>query len=102
MIKILAGSASQDFAQRVASAYGTELVPVTTTRFSDGEFTVSIEETVRGKEVVIVQYGSNVGGSYEYGHLLTNNEKDRQDQNAVLMASYMDLSNEIELYTTEE
>ena len=55
MIKILAGSASQDFAQRVASAYGIELVPVTTTRFSDGEFTVSIEETVRGKEVVIVQ-----------------------------------------------
>ena len=55
MIKILAGSASQDFAQRVASAYGTELVPVTTTRFSDGEFTVSIEETVRGKELVIIQ-----------------------------------------------
>ncbi len=55
MIKILAGTASQDFAERVAKAYGTELVPVTTTRFSDGEFTVSIEETVRGKEVVIVQ-----------------------------------------------
>ena len=55
MIKILAGSASLDFGKRVAEAYGTELVPVTTTRFSDGEFTVSIEETVRGKEVVIVQ-----------------------------------------------
>ena len=53
MIKILAGSNSQDFGKRVAAAYGTELVPVTTTRFSDGEFTVSIEETVRGKEVVI-------------------------------------------------
>ena len=55
MIKIMAGSASLDFGKRVAAAYGTELVPVTTTRFSDGEFTVSIEETVRGKEVVIVQ-----------------------------------------------
>ena len=55
MIKILAGTASQDFAERVAQAYGTELVPVTTTRFSDGEFTASIEKTVRGKEVVIVQ-----------------------------------------------
>lgn len=55
MIKILAGSASLNFGKRVAEAYGTELVPVTTTRFSDGEFTVSIEETVRGKEVVIVQ-----------------------------------------------
>jgi len=55
MIKILAGSASIDFGKRVAASYGTKLVPVTTTRFSDGEFTVSIEETVRGKEVVIVQ-----------------------------------------------
>ena len=55
MIKILAGSTSLDFGKRVAAAYGSVLVPVTTTRFSDGEFTVSIEETVRGKEVVIVQ-----------------------------------------------
>jgi ribose-phosphate pyrophosphokinase len=31
------------------------LVPVNTTRFSDGEFQVSIEETVRGREVAIVQ-----------------------------------------------
>jgi len=31
------------------------LVPVKTTKFSDGEFTVSIEETIRGKEVAIVQ-----------------------------------------------
>jgi len=55
MIKILAGSTSIDFGKRVAAAYGTDLVPTTTTRFSDGEFAVSIEETVRGKEVVIVQ-----------------------------------------------
>ena len=55
MIKILAGSASQEFGERVAVAYGTSLVPVRTQKFSDGEFTVSIEETVRGKEVIIVQ-----------------------------------------------
>ncbi len=55
MIKILAGDASLSFGKRVADAYGTELVPTTTTRFSDGEFAVSIEQTVRGKEVVIVQ-----------------------------------------------
>ena len=30
-------------------------MPVRTQKFSDGEFTVSIEETVRGKEVIIVQ-----------------------------------------------
>jgi len=55
MIKILAGDSSLNFGKRVADAYGTELVPTTTTRFSDGEFAVSIEQTVRGKEVVIVQ-----------------------------------------------
>ena len=55
MIKILAGDSSLGFGKRMADAYGTELVPTTTTRFSDGEFAVSIEQTVRGKEVVIVQ-----------------------------------------------
>ena len=55
MIKILAGDTSLSFGKRVAASYGTELVQSTTTRFSDGEFSVSIEQTVRGKEVVIVQ-----------------------------------------------
>ncbi|MDA1382795.1 MAG: ribose-phosphate pyrophosphokinase [Bacteroidetes bacterium] len=55
MIKILACDSSLSFGKRVADAYGTELVPTTTTRFSDGEFAVSIEQTVRGKEVVIIQ-----------------------------------------------
>jgi|TARA_R100000479_G_scaffold151184_1_gene86910 hypothetical protein len=61
-----------------------------------------IQEEYGDKEVVLVQYGSNVEGSYDYGHLLTDNEEDRQDQNAELMASYMDLTDEIELYTTTE
>ena len=55
MLKILAGSTSQGFGEMVAQSMGTSLVPVKTTRFSDGEFTVSIEETIRGKEVAIVQ-----------------------------------------------
>ena len=55
MLKILAGSASQTFGQQVAKTFGGDLVPVKTTKFSDGEFTVSIEETIRGKEVAIVQ-----------------------------------------------
>jgi len=61
-----------------------------------------IQDEYGDKEVVLVQYGSNAEGSYDYGHLLTSNEKDRQDQNAELMASYMDLTDEIELYTTTE
>ena len=55
MLKILAGSSSTAFGEQVAAAFGAELVPVKTTKFSDGEFTVSIEETIRGKEVAIVQ-----------------------------------------------
>ena len=54
-IRILAGSASQDLGSRIAMGYGEPLCNVKHTVFSDGEFRVSIEETVRGKEVVIVQ-----------------------------------------------
>jgi ribose-phosphate pyrophosphokinase len=54
-LRILAGSASHELGARIAASYGAELVPVNTTRFSDGEFQVSIEETVRGREVAIVQ-----------------------------------------------
>jgi len=61
-----------------------------------------IQDEYGDKEIVFVQYGSNIEGDYDYGHLLTNNEKDRQDQNASLMSSYMDLTDEIELYTTTE
>ena len=54
-LRILAGSASLDLGGRIATEYGTPLCAVKHTVFSDGEFRVSIEETVRGKEVVIVQ-----------------------------------------------
>ena len=54
-VKIFAGSASKDLAQRIASAYGVELGDVNLQRFSDGEIQTSIEETVRGKDVIIVQ-----------------------------------------------
>jgi ribose-phosphate pyrophosphokinase len=55
MLKIMAGSASKEYAQKVAKSFGTKLVPVKTHRFSDGEFSVSIEETIRGDEVAIIQ-----------------------------------------------
>jgi ribose-phosphate pyrophosphokinase len=54
-MRILAGSASKELGARIAMAYGTPLCATKHTVFSDGEFRVSIEETVRGKEVVIVQ-----------------------------------------------
>lgn len=54
-LKIFAGSASREIAERIAHDYGVELGEVNLQRFSDGEIQPSIEETVRGKDVVIVQ-----------------------------------------------
>lgn len=55
MVKILAGSASQYLGAGIAREFGSELGSVLLQRFSDGEFQPSIEETVRGKDVIIVQ-----------------------------------------------
>lgn len=54
-VKIFAGRASEGLAEEIATAYGTSLGNVTTTVFSDGEFSPSFEETVRGQDVFIVQ-----------------------------------------------
>ncbi len=54
-VKIFSGTATTYLSERIALEYGTKLGKVTPQRFSDGEIAVSIEETVRGKDVVIVQ-----------------------------------------------
>jgi len=54
-MKIFAGTASQELAQKVALKFDMPLANVAYQKFSDGEFQISIEETVRGKIVVIVQ-----------------------------------------------
>ena len=54
-VKIFAGRASQHLAKRVADAYGQSLGEVNVNVFSDGEFQPSLEETVRGQDVFIVQ-----------------------------------------------
>jgi ribose-phosphate pyrophosphokinase len=54
-VKILAGGATRELADKIARAYGQELGNVVLTRFSDGEFQTSIEETVRGTDLFIVQ-----------------------------------------------
>jgi ribose-phosphate pyrophosphokinase len=55
MVKILAGSASEYLGESISREFGVELGKVTIQRFSDGEFQPSIEETVRGKDVIIIQ-----------------------------------------------
>ena len=54
-IKIIAGRASHEIAQKIASACNKELTKVEITVFSDGEFMPSFSETLRGCDVFIVQ-----------------------------------------------
>jgi len=54
-VKIFAGSASEDLGTRIARAYGQELGNLKMSRFSDGEFQISYEESIRGNDVVIIQ-----------------------------------------------
>ncbi len=53
--KIFGGTATHDLAERIAHEGGQKLGQVTVSRFSDGEFQPSFEETVRGNVVFIIQ-----------------------------------------------
>lgn len=54
-VKIFAGRASSQLGESIAKGYGISLGNVIVSEFSDGEFQPSFEETVRGKDVFIVQ-----------------------------------------------
>ena len=54
-VKFFAGSASQILAEQIAKSYGATLGNVKRIPFSDGEFQMSFEESVRGQKVFIVQ-----------------------------------------------
>lgn len=52
---LFSGSAHREFAEKVAAHRGMELGNVKLQRFSDGEIQASYEETVRGKDVYVIQ-----------------------------------------------
>lgn len=54
-VKIFAGSSSRYLAEKIAKSFGQPLGNVSILKFSDGEFQVSFEETVRGSDVYIIQ-----------------------------------------------
>ena len=54
-IKIFAGSGSTAFGEQIAKGLGMSLGEYKLLRFSDGEFQTVYEETVRGKDVFIIQ-----------------------------------------------
>ncbi len=53
--KVFAGSQGHAIAQRICDYLGCQLGSVKVDRFSDGEFAVSFEESVRGQSVYLVQ-----------------------------------------------
>lgn len=54
-IAIFAGRSSQAFARSIAEHYGTELGRITIKTFSDGELYCKYEESIRGRDVFVVQ-----------------------------------------------
>lgn len=54
-IKILAGNASIELAQKVADYIGVPMAKCEVGTFSDGEISVNISETVRGCDVFVIQ-----------------------------------------------
>jgi len=54
-VKLFAGSGTKELALNIAESYGKALGSVTLSRFSDGEFQPSYDETVRGCDVFIIQ-----------------------------------------------
>ena len=58
---IVSGTANTALSNSICSELGTTVAPVEVTRFSDGEITCIINESVRGKDVYLVQsFGSPV------------------------------------------
>jgi ribose-phosphate pyrophosphokinase len=54
-VKLFSGTASKALAANIAKSYGKPLGEVTLSRFSDGEFQPSYDETVRGCDLFIIQ-----------------------------------------------
>jgi len=54
-VKIFAGTSNKELARKIAEKYGMELGKAEVVRFKDGEVFVKIDETVRGRDVFVVQ-----------------------------------------------
>lgn len=52
---LFSGQATRPLAEKIAESYGVKLGNVELMRFSDGEFQVSFEQTLRGSELFLIQ-----------------------------------------------
>ena len=53
--KVFSGTATRYLAEKICTSLGCELGNMTVTRFADGEFEVCFEESIRGKDVYLIQ-----------------------------------------------
>jgi ribose-phosphate pyrophosphokinase len=54
-VKLFSGTNSRYLSEKIAEAFGQELGDCTTTKFSDGEFQPSFNESVRGCDIFLIQ-----------------------------------------------
>lgn len=54
-LKVYSLSSNEPLAEKIADYLGTELGNLTVNRFSDGEIAISIEESIRGDHVFVIQ-----------------------------------------------
>ena len=52
---VFSGTSTRYLAEKICSSLGCPLGNLVVTRFSDGEFAVSYEESIRGRDVFLVQ-----------------------------------------------
>ena len=52
---VFSGSATQYLTEKICASLGIRMGSICLTRFSDGEFSVYYEESIRGKDVFLVQ-----------------------------------------------
>ncbi len=52
---MFAGNSSTDLAQEIAGTLGVQLGKISVTQFADGEANIQINDSVRGKDVFVIQ-----------------------------------------------
>ena len=52
---VFSGTSTQYLAEKICNSLGCPLGKLQITKFSDGEFVVSYEESIRGRDVFLVQ-----------------------------------------------
>ncbi len=54
-VKLFAGNGTRELAEKIAKSYGQDLGDIVLSRFSDGEFQPSFNETIRGCNIFLIQ-----------------------------------------------